>query len=188
MVANINHNQIHSTLLSYQSASLEVSSLSSTTDDGVRTTTADTISLRSESLSAVTYSGDLKLSAGTEARFGMLRDLVANLLKEQGISTKISVGEGEIDLAALTPEDANELVSEDGYFGVKQTSERIFQFAVGIAGGDPARIDAIKEGIDKGFTEAKKAFGDWLPDISYETYDAVMQKLDDWVAASKTVA
>jgi hypothetical protein len=188
MIANINHNQTRSTLLSYQSTSLEVSSLSSSTDNGARATTTDTISLRSESLTAVTYSGDLKLTAGDEAKFGMLQNLVANLLKEQGISTKIPVGEGEIDLAELTPTQAQDLVSEDGYFGVDQTSERIFQFAVGIAGGDPARIDAIKEGIDKGFAEAKKAFGDWLPDISYDTYDAVMQKLDDWVAASKTVA
>lgn len=188
MIANINHNQTHSTLLSYKSASLEVSNQSSTEDNGVRTATSDTISLRSESLTAVTYSGDMQLTAGVEAKFGMLRDLVANLLKEQGISTKIAVGENEIDLAEITPAQAQELVSEDGYFGVNQTSERIFQFAVGIAGGDPSRIDAIKEGIDKGFAEAKEAFGDWLPDISYETYDAVMQKLDDWVAASKTVA
>jgi len=101
---------------------------------------------------------------------------------------KIAIGGSEIDLAAVTPKEAQELVSEDGYFGVEQTSERIVQFAVGIAGGDPSRIDAIKEGIDKGFAEAKKAFGDWLPDISYDTYDAVMTKLDEWVAGSKAVA
>ena len=188
MVANISPNQIHNTLLSYQSSSLEVSTVSSSAKNGVQTTTSDTISLRSESTTAVTYSGNLKLSAGDEAKFGMLRNLVANLLQEQGVNTKIAVGEGEIDIATITPTEAQDLVSEDGYFGVEQTSERIFQFAVGIAGGDPSRIDAIKEGIDKGFAEAKKAFGDWLPEISYNTYDAVMTKLDSWVAESKTVA
>jgi len=188
MVANISPNQIHNTLLSYQSSSLEVSTVSSSAKNGVQTTTSDTISLRSESTTAVTYSGNLKLSAGDEAKFGMLRNLVANLLQEQGVNTKIAVGESEIDIAAITPTEAQDLVSEDGYFGVEQTSERIFQFAVGIAGGDPSRIDAIKEGIDKGFAEAKKAFGDWLPEISYDTYDAVMTKLDAWVAESKTVA
>ena len=79
-------------------------------------------------------------------------------------------------MATLTPGEAQKLVSDDGYFGVQKTSDRIFQFAIGIAGGDPSRIDAIKEGINKGFAEAKKAFGDWLPDISYQTYDAVMSK------------
>ena len=188
MVANISPNQLHNTLLAYQSTSLDVTVTSSSSKNGVQTTTSDTISLRSESASAVTYTGNMQLSASDEARFGMLRNLVANLLNEQGINTKIAAGGSEIDLATVTPVQAQDLVSEDGYFGVKQTSERIFQFAVGIAGGDTSRIAAIKEGIDKGFAEAKKAFGDWLPDISYETYDAVMQKLDDWVTEAKAVA
>ena len=71
---------------------------------------------------------------------------------------------------------------------MEQTSDRIFQFATGIAGGDTSRIEAIKEGITRGFAEAKEAFGGWLPDISYDTYDAVMKKLDDWVAESNVVA
>ncbi len=52
---------------------------------------------------------------------------------------------------------------------------------MGIAGGDTSRIDAIREGIDRGFEQARQAFGGVLPDISYDTYDAVMKKLDDWV-------
>lgn len=188
MVANISPNQTYNTLVAYRSTSLEVSASSVSTKNGEQTTSADTVSLRSESTLAVTYSGSMRLPAGDEARYEMLRNLVTNLLSEQGINTKIAVGDSEIDVAAVTHEEAQNLVGEDGYFGVNQTSERIFQFAVGIAGGDPSRIDAIKEGIDKGFTEAKKAFGDLLPDISYETYDAVMQKLDDWVAGSKSVA
>jgi hypothetical protein len=188
MVANISHNQIHSTLVAYQSTSLDVSASSISVKNGEQTMTSDTVRLRSESTLAVTYTGNMQLAAGDEARYEMLRTLVANLLNEQGINTKIAVGNSDIDIATITPEEAQELVSEDGYFGVDQTSERIFQFAVGIAGGDPSRIDAIKEGIDKGFAEAKKAFGGWLPDISYETYDAVMQKLDDWVAGAKAAA
>lgn len=188
MVAHISPNQMHSTLLAYQSTSVDLSVTSSSQKNGEQTATSDTVSLRSESTLAVTYSSSKQLSASDEAKYGMLRNLVANLLKEQGINTKITVGDSEIDLAAVTPEDARQLVSEDGYFGVNQTSERIVQFAIGIAGGDPSRIDAIKEGIDKGFAEAKKAFGDWLPDISYDTYDAVMTKLDTWVTGSKVEA
>ena len=182
-MTNISLNPQYNSLLVHQRSSVDVATVS-TSKDG-QTTTADTISLRSESSMTVTYSGAMQLNSGDDARFGMLRDLVVNLLQEQGINTKIAIGDNEINLAAVTPEEAQELVSEDGYFGVEQTSERIFQFAVGIAGGDPSRIDAIKEGIDKGFAEAKKAFGDWLPDISYDTYDAVMQKLDKWVAEGK---
>ena len=188
MVTNISHNQIRSTRIAYQSTSLDLSVASSSNTNGEQTATADTVNLRSESTLAVTYSGSKQLHADAEAKYSMLRNLVANLLHEQGINTKIAIGDNAIDLTAVTPEEAQELVSDDGYFGVEQTSERIVQFAVGIAGGDPSRIDAIKEGINKGFAEAKKAFGDWLPDISYDTYDAVMTKLDEWVAGSKVVA
>ena len=89
--------------------------------------------------------------------------------------------------AAITPAEAEELIGADGYFGVEQTAERIFQFAVGVAGNDPARLDAIKAGIDRGFAEAKEALGDWLPEISYATYDAVLAKLDEWAAGTTAV-
>jgi hypothetical protein len=188
MVNSISHNQILHSLSTTQSSSLELKVASSRTENGTQTMSSDTISLRSEATQTVTYSESLQLHADERTKYGMLQSLVANLLKEQGINTKITIGDTEIDLTALNPDEAKELISEDGYFGVEQTSERIFQFAVGIAGGDPSRIDAIKEGIDKGFAEAKEAFGDWLPDISYDTYDAVMKKLDAWVAESKAVA
>ena len=188
MVTSVSHNQILHSLSTTQSSSLDLTIASSRTENGTQTLSSDTINLRSESTQTVTYSESMQLQAGERSKYGMLQSLVANLLKEQGINTKITIGDTEIDLTAISQDEAKELVSEDGYFGVEQTSERIFQFAVGIAGGDPSRIDAIKEGIDKGFAEAKEAFGDWLPDISYDTYDAVMKKLDAWVAESKAVA
>lgn len=187
MVNTISTNQIQ-TLSTYQSTSLDTAKVSSSTENGVQTSSSDTITLRSESTQTVTYSGNMQMNASDTSRYGMLQNLVANLLKEQGIDTKIATGSGEINIATITPDEAQNLISDDGYFGVKQTSDRIFQFAVGTAGGDPSRIDAIKAGIDKGFAEAKKAFGDWLPDISYQTYDAVMKKLDDWAAGSKVAA
>jgi hypothetical protein len=187
MINTISNTQIQTTS-TFQSSKLDASIVSKSTEDGSQTSVSDTISLRSESPKSVTYSGTMQMNASDTARYGMLQKLVANLLKEQGIDTKIATGNGNIDIATLTPGEAQKLVSDDGYFGVRQTSDRIFQFAIGIAGGDPSRIDAIKEGINKGFAEAKKAFGDWLPDISYQTYDAVMSKLDSWVAEPKAVA
>ncbi|MDY0389345.1 MAG: hypothetical protein RBQ88_00360 [Desulfobulbus oligotrophicus] len=145
----------------------------------------DNISLHQKPSPPLTYSKNLQVNTGSNAQLSMLRDLVANLLREQGVNTTIATGSGEISLEALTVEEAQELVSEDGYFGVEQTSERIFQFAIGLAGGNPSHIDAVKKGIDQGFAEAKKAFGGWLPDISYTTYDAVMQKLDTWVTEAR---
>lgn len=188
MVQGISHNRIPDSLINLNNRGLDKPHAPRGDERSPGPDASDRVNLGSETSSTVTYSGAAQMHPGDSARYGMLQNLVANLLQEQGIHTKIAIGDSEIDITALTPEKAQELISDDGYFGVEQTSDRIFQFAVGIAGGDPSRIEAIKEGIDKGFAEAKKAFGDWLPDISYQTYDAVMDKLDAWVAESKAVA
>jgi hypothetical protein len=145
--------------------------------------TSDTVSLGSISETSVTYSKSLSINATKGDGFDMLRGLVLNMLKEQGIDTKIANGDNEIDLSKITQEDAQKLIAKDGYFGVDQTSDRIVNFAIATAGADPSKLDAIKEGVDKGFKEALKAFGGSLPDISYDTYDAVMNKLDAWAQA-----
>ncbi len=157
-------------------------------ENGKKSVLKDRITLYSDSSSALTYSSSMTLDTGEGAKYDMLQGLVANLLKEQGINTKVMVGDIEVDISAVSPQEAKDLTDDDGYFGVAKTSDRIFQFAIGLAGGDPSRIDAIKEGVDKGFQEALKAFGGELPDISYDTYDAVMEKLDNWVAEAQTTA
>lgn len=77
---------------------------------------------------------------------------------------------------------AREDIGENGYYGVKQTSQRLIAFAKAVTGGDPSKIDMMREYIDKGFNEVKKMFGGSLPDICNQTYAAVMQGLDDWAA------
>lgn len=45
----------------------------------------------------------------------------------------------------------------------------------------------MQAAVEKGFKEATKSWGKELPDISNNTYDAVMKKFDDYYA-SKNVA
>lgn len=144
----------------------------------------DQVSISYSSESVLTYDSSMSLQGIHNDGYDLLRGLVLNTFKEQGLDYKIATDTGEIDLSTLTPEDAQDLIADDGYFGVDKTSQRIFDLAVGIAGGDPARLDAVREGVDKGFQEALDAFGGWLPDISYDTYDAVMKKLDDWAGVN----
>jgi hypothetical protein len=142
--------------------------------------TTDQVDLTYTAESVTTYNRSMSLENKVGDGFDLLRGLVLNIFKEQGLDYKIATDNSEIDLSTVTPEEAQELIADDGYFGVEKTSERIFNFAAGMAGGDPAKIDAIRQGVEIGFQEALDAFGGWLPDISYETYDTVMQKLDDW--------
>lgn len=146
----------------------------------------DTVTLSYSSESVTTYDSSMSLQGTKGDGFDLMRGLVLNMLKEQGIDYKISTGDTQIDISKITPEEAQALVADDGYFGVDKTSQRIFDLAVGIAGGDASKIDAVRSGIEKGFKEAYKAMGDWLPDISYKTYDAVMQKLDDWAGSNSS--
>ena len=137
-----------------------------------------TLSFSSESI--ITYDSSMSLPGTPSDAYNVLKDLVLNIFKNQNVGYRITTDVQEIDLQEISREEAGELVKDDGYFGVEQTSDRIVDFAVSIAGNDPARLDAIKQGVEQGFQEALDAFGGWLPEISYDTYDAVFKKLDDW--------
>ncbi|MBN2644776.1 MAG: hypothetical protein JXR59_04805 [Desulfuromonadaceae bacterium] len=141
----------------------------------------DRVTLNSRILEAGLYKADMTLNVTSKDSFELLRSLVIDTFQEQGIATKIAVGDETIDLQSLTPEEAQGLISEDGYFGVDQTSQRIVDFAISMAGNDPTRFEAILAGFEDGFAEAEKAFGGTLPDISYQTRDAVLGKLNDWL-------
>lgn len=86
---------------------------------------------------------------------------------------------GEFTVDAQTKLEAQEAISEDGYWGVKQTSQRIFDFANALTGGDPEKMAEMKEAFLEGFEKAKKMWGGELPEISQKTYDAVLAKFDE---------
>lgn len=143
--------------------------------------THDSVQISYQEEVSMTYSSALTIPTGeAQDQYSLLRGLVTSMLKEQGIDFKVANGDEEIDISSISQQEATELIADDGYFGVDQTSDRIVDFAIAMAGGDPTRLDAIKEGVERGFNEALDAFGGWLPDISYDTYDTVMNKLDTW--------
>lgn len=70
-------------------------------------------------------------------------------------------------------------IGPDGYYGVEKTADRLIEFAKAISGGDPSKIETLKEAVKKGFEMAKEVLGE-LPEISQKTYDRVMEKFDEW--------
>jgi hypothetical protein len=143
--------------------------------DNLKPADADRVSLsRTEQVDA-TYGPQSGLAIGSN--FELLRSLVIKTLQEQQVPLQISAG-GGIDFNSMTVEEAQTLIAEDGYFGVEQTSERIVDFAINGFGQDPTRLEEMINAIDKGFQDAQQAFGGTLPEISQQTYDAIMQKLD----------
>ena len=61
---------------------------------------------------------------------------------------------------------AKEDISEDGYWGVKQTSQRLFDFAAALAGDDVEKMKEMQAAMEKGFKQATKAWGGFLNRIS----------------------
>lgn len=125
-----------------------------------------------------------KLKADAEARTQQLRSLVEKMMTGQantyGKANDIwsFLREGNFTVDPATKLQAQEDISEDGYWGVKQTSDRIIDFANALTGGDPDKIDEMRSAFEKGFKQAEKTWGGKLPDISQRTYDAVMEKFD----------
>ena len=85
-------------------------------------------------------------------------------------------------IAELSQEEAKELVSEDGFFGIKQTSKRIADFVIQGANGDEKLLRAGLEGIQQDFEEAEKMWGAKLPEISYKTIDAAKEMIQKEMA------
>ncbi len=121
-----------------------------------------------------------RLKAESEARFQGLRDMVRELLERQGMNFR-DVDAGEVvKVDEETRMAAQEAISEDGEFGVAAVSDRIVEFAKAISGGDKSKFDKLVGAIEEGFEAAKEALGGELPEISQQTYDAVMEKLEAW--------
>ncbi|MBD1401249.1 hypothetical protein [Pelovirga terrestris] len=139
---------------------------------------SDRVSLGENNKAQATYGPGLNVAEPYE----LLRQLVVKTLLDQGAAGQVDTGREIIDLATLTPEQAQALVADDGYFGVEQTSDRIVDFAINAFGSDPGKLQQMKDAIDKGFNEAQQAFGGALPEISQNTYAAIMEKLDTFAA------
>jgi hypothetical protein len=89
-----------------------------------------------------------------------------------------AIGYSGKPIADMNSDEAKALVSEEGYFGIKQTSERLADFVLLGGGDDLDRLKAGREGIIRGFNEAEKIWGGKLPDISYQTLEKALEKID----------
>lgn len=113
-----------------------------------------------------------------------LKRIVEQLILKQGKNfdiLKISGFSSSEKVSAKDIEEARLAISEDGEFGVKAVSDRLFEFAKAVSGGDKAKFEELKGAIEKGFDAARKAFGGNLPEICNETYTETMRKLEAWV-------
>ena len=119
-----------------------------------------------------------QLEADMQAHKESLINLVKQMLGKQSKTyAQALAGEG-YTVDAETQAAAQEAISEDGYWGVEQTSDRIVKYALALSGNDPDQLDKMIDAVKKGFKEAEKAWGGAMPSITGQTYDAIMEKFD----------
>ncbi len=132
-----------------------------------------------------------RLKADAEARTQQLQQLVQQMISKQGNAYGQAndmwkfLASGNFTVDAQTKAQAQADIAEDGYWGVKQTSERIFDFAKALSGGDMDKMKEMQAAFEKGFKQATKTWGKELPQISQDTRSAVNKLFEDFYAGNQ---
>lgn len=141
-----------------------------------------------------------QLQEDSENRRMQLINLVAQSLGQQADTASIAKmfdreaepGKGlksifeQMQVDEETAAQAQEDISEDGYWGVEKTSDRLVDMAIALSGNDTSKADLLMNAIKKGYEEAGAAWGDELPEISKQTLDATMEKMNQWKSGQIT--
>lgn len=136
-----------------------------------------------------------QLKADLEARQNNLVNIVKNMMSKQSKTFSVAQDEnamwkflasGDFTVDAATKAQAQKDIAEDGYWGVKQTSQRLFDFASALAGDDVDKMKKMQEAMKKGFDQATGAWGRSLPGICSDTMDAANKLFEDYYASKKT--
>lgn len=106
----------------------------------------------------------------SEVDFKEAHEDMQNFLKDIGYEGK--------PIAKLSKEEASDLVSEDGFFGVKKTANRIADFVIKGAGDNEDMLRAGRKGMLQGFHDAESMWGKKLPDSSQKTMQLALEKVD----------
>ena len=128
-----------------------------------------------------------QLKADQESYQSKFIEMVEKMLNKQATTYGQSeniwrfLAEGKYEVDEETQAQAKEAISEDGEYGVKKTSERMFQFALALTGGDEEKMKQMQDAVAKGYEKAEKTWGKELPDISKQTLEATNKLFDDYL-------
>ena len=130
------------------------------------------------------------LKEEVEARQKQFLELVKQSLTGQGEKIAIAtdnmdgiwkaLAKGNFTVSEEVKKQAQEDISEKGYWGVEATSKRMFEHASALAGDDVEQMKAMQKAMEQGYKEATKAWGKELPDISKKTLEAANKLFEDY--------
>lgn len=135
-----------------------------------------------------------QLKADQESRQQQLTSLVQQMMTKQAITYTNAndmwkfLAKGDFTVDAQTKLQAQKDIAEDGYYGVQQTADRLFDFASALAGDDVDKMKKMQTAMQKGFDQATKAWGQKLPDISQKTMDAANKKFEEYYKSKNSAS
>ena len=88
-------------------------------------------------------------------------------------------------ITKLSEDEAKELIADEGFFGVEETSNRVADFVFDFAGYDLELLEKGRAGIVQGFDEAQNLWGGELPEISHQTQSNTLALIDARIADLK---
>jgi len=122
----------------------------------------------------------------TNRQTDSLRELILKMFNRQAEKNGLAKGtepfldpDEMIDIDPETRAKAQADIAEGGYFSVENTGDRIFNFAIAVAGNDPVKLEKMRKAAEEGFKQAEQQWGDKLPQISYDTIEYVRNKFDE---------
>lgn len=135
------------------------------------------------------------LKADQEYQMTRFINMMTQTFQKQGMTAKTAdddsfwrmFSSGNLQVDQETKAAAQEAISENGYWGVKQTSERIFQMAQALAGDDVDKMHEMQAAVKRGYEAAGKAWGGDLPGIAGDTISAVDKMFEDYFAKAGKV-
>lgn len=107
---------------------------------------------------------------------GVSSDTAKSILSKIDFANLGYNGKNPLDMNA---DELGQLLSEDGFFGVENTANRIADFVIKGSGDDVEKLKKGLEGMKKGFEQAEKMWGKELPQISQNTIEAALKKVSD---------
>ena len=149
---------------------MDVNGITSVSTNSVKTYTSGSSSAKTTSTKSSSYGTDAaavyeksdeakkassnsalikKLKADTESRLSQKQNLVKEMMLKQGQTYTNAdsmwkfLASGDYTVDAQTAKDAKDAISEDGYWGVNQTSQRIFDFAISLSGVESEILDKL---------------------------------------------
>lgn len=135
-----------------------------------------------------------QLKADQESRQQQLTSLVQQMMTKQATTYTNAndmwkfLAKGDFTVDAQTKLQAQKDIAEDGYYGVQQTADRLFDFASALAGDDVDKMKKMQTAMQKGFDQATKAWGHKLPDISQKTMDAANKKFEEYYKSKNSAS